>query len=89
MKDDMPLLNKNQPTNQIGFITLNHIIVYRLFLLDRKVWKHNCQLFVSNMNTWYYITVQTQYYYKQIIKNVQFLKRKKIITMECWKWLCL
>ena len=53
----------------MGKVTWKHIIVYKLFVLDRDIWNHTIvyKLFILDRNTWYHIIVQTQAY-KQIEK---------------------
>ena len=45
--------------HQIEIVSWNHIIMYKLLVLERNTLDHTtlCKLFVLNKNTWYHMTV--------------------------------
>ena len=58
---------------QIGIVTLNHMIVYKLLVLDR--------------NTRYHITMQTNYYYNQINDTGLYALLQIDLPLEIYKLL--
>ena len=78
----IPILKKENV--QLGIVTWNHIIVYKLFLLKRNTCYHIIvnELLVSDRNTWNHITVCKPI---TIIDKEKY-NLKRVIAVEPWRY---